>query len=106
MPEVLDQLRRELLLLGATKLAWSLEQRPEDGDERWSCSMQAANEMGAPVELPPGLIVTFGQAVSSGALGAAEPGVWIMDLETGRVSRAQPRPGDGAGAPGIAERMP
>ena len=106
MPDTLERLRSQLQSVGATKLAWALEQQTVEGHVRWVCSLQAANEMGAPVQLPPEVVEALQQAVYGGGLGALEPGVWIMDLQTGRISRPQPRPGEGAGAPGIAERIP
>ena len=106
MSGALDHLREELQNLEATKLSWALECQAAEGHVRWVCTLQAANEMGAPIELPPDVAETFEQAVHDGQLGPLEAGVWVMDLQTGRVSRPQPRPGEGAGAPGIAERMP
>lgn len=106
MPDALDRLRVQLLQLGATKLSWALEHQVVEGHGRWVWSVQAANEMGAPIELPPTIATAVEQAVQSGDLATSEEGVWIMDVQTGRISRPQPRPGDGAGAPGIAERMP
>jgi len=106
MPDALDRLRVQLLQLSATKLSWALEHQVVEGHGRWVWSVQAANEMGAPIELPPAIATTLEQAVQSGELATSEEGVWIMDVQTGRISRPQPRPGDGAGAPGIAERMP
>ena len=106
MHDVLDRLRDQLQRVGATKLSWALEQEAVEGHLRWICTVQAANEMGAPVELSPEVADTLQQAIHAGRLGALEAGVWIMDLETGRISRPQPRPGEGAGAPGIAERLP
>ena len=106
MSGALDHLREELQNLEATKLSWALEPQAAEGHVRWVCTLQAANEMGAPIELPPDVAETFEQAVHDGQLGPLEAGVWVMDLQTGRISRPQPRPGEGAGAPGIAERMP
>ena len=106
VPGALDQLREQLQSLEATKLSWALERQTAEGHVRWICTLQAANEMGAPIELPPDVAEMFEQAVHAGQLGPMEAGVWIMDLQTGRISRPQPRPGEGAGAPGIAERMP
>ena len=106
MRDMLDRLRSQLQTVGATKLAWALEQQTVEGHVRWVCSLQAANEMGAPVDLPLEVVEALQQAVHAGGLGALEPGVWIMDLQTGRISPPQPRPGEGAGAPGIAERIP
>ena len=104
--DALDYLREQLQRVGATKLSWALEQEEVEGHVRMVCTMQAANEMGAPVELAPEVAEALQQAVHAGRLGAREPGVWLMDVQTGRISPPQPRPGDGAGAPGIAERMP
>ena len=106
MPDVLDRLRDQLGGVGATKLSWALVQEAVEGHVRWICTVQAANEMGAPVELSPEVADALQQAIHAGRLGALEAGVWIMDLATGRISRPQPRPGEGAGAPGIAERLP
>jgi hypothetical protein len=104
--DALDQLRDQLQREGATKLSWALERQAAVGHGRWVCTVQVANEMGAPVALPPDVVAALQQAIHDGQLGALEAGVWTMDLQTGRVSRPQPRPGDGAGAPGIAERLP
>ncbi len=106
MRDVLDQLRSQLQGLGATKLAWALEHEAEAGHGRWVCTLQAANEMGAPVGIPTEVADVLRQAIHAGRLGPLEAGVWLMDLQTGHISGPQPRPGDGAGAPGIAERLP
>ena len=106
MRDVLEQVRGQLQRAGATKLSWALERLSADGHARWVCTMQAANEMGAPVELAAEVVQALEEAVHGGWLGEPEEGVWSMDLHTGRISHPQPRPGDGAGAPGIAERMP
>jgi hypothetical protein len=106
VPGALDQLREQLQSLEATKLSWALEPQAAEGHMRWVCTLQAANEMGAPIELPPDTAEMFERAVHAGQLGPLEAGVWVMDLQTGRISPPQPRPGEGAGAPGIAERMP
>ena len=106
MADALDRLRAQLQQLGATKLSWALEHQEVEGHGRWVWTVQAANEMGAPVELPPEIATGLELAVQSGELVMHEEGVWIMDVQSGRISRPQPRPGDGAGAPGIAERMP
>ena len=99
---MLDQLRKQLLDRGATKLSWSIEHTTVEGHGGWICSFQAANEMGAPVELPPQLEEALKMAIREGQLGALEEDVRIMDLETGRISDPEPRPGDGAGAPPTA----
>jgi hypothetical protein len=104
--DALGQVREQLQRVSATKLSWALERQAAEGHGRWVCTVQAANEMGAPVELPPEVVAALRQAIHDGQLGAPEAGVWTMDLQTGRISRPQPRPGDGAGAPGIAERLP
>ncbi len=106
MPDALEQLRVHLQQLGATKLSWAVEHQTAEGHGHWVWTVQAANEMGAPVELPPAIESSLEQAVRVGELATREEGVWTMDVHTGRISRPQPRPGDGAGAPGIAERMP
>ncbi len=105
MADMLDRLRSQLQSAGATKLSWALDRQAAEGHSRWTCTVQAANEMGAPVELPASVAEALQQAVHAGELGVLEPGVWVMDLQTGHISRPQPRPGEGAGAPGIAERM-
>jgi hypothetical protein len=102
MQEALDQARSTLLRLGAIKLSWVLER---DDAQAWHLELQAANEMGAPIELPSAVMAVLQRAVPAGELGPLEPGVWIMDLQTGHVARPEPRPGEGAGAPGIAERL-
>ena len=106
MPDTLDDVRSQLQVLGAIKLSWALERQFEAGHVRWICSVQAANEMGAPVTLPPEVGEALEQIVHKGQLGTLEPGVWLMDLQAGHISGPEPRPGDGASAPGIAERMP
>ncbi len=106
MPDALERLRAQLQQVGATKLSWALEHQVAEGHGRWVWTVQAANEMGAPVELPAAIATQLEQAVQSGDLATTEEGVWIMDVQSGRISRPQPRSGEGAGAPGIAERMP
>ena len=106
MGDALDDLRGQLQGLGAIKLAWSLERQTEEGHERWICTVQAANEMGAPVELPPEVGDALQQVIHDGKLGTLEAGVWLMDVQTGSISSPQPRTGEGASAPGIAERLP
>jgi hypothetical protein len=105
MQNTLDQLRSRLLQVGATKLSWSLERSAED-HTRWICSVQAANEMGAPVELSPDVADELRQIFQSRLLGPLRAGVWLMDVQTGDISGPEPRPGEGASAPGIAERTP
>ena len=106
MSDALDDLRGQLQDLGAIKLAWALERQTEEGHRRWICTVQAANEMGAPVELPPEVGDALQQAIHDGKLGALEEGVWLMDVQTGHISPPEPRTGDGASAPGLAERLP
>jgi hypothetical protein len=98
--DVLEALRRA----GATKLAWTLEHAETGNGAAWTCLLQAANEMGAPVPLTSAIETQLQHAIQSGRMGAHEPGLWVMDTVTGEISAPQPRPGDGAGAPGIAER--
>ncbi len=106
MDEALDRLRGRLLELGAIKLSWSLDRRPSDDHCVWECTAQAANEMGAPVELPSDVAGLLEAAIHGEALGEPREGVWLMDLQTGHITGPQPRPGDGASAPGVAERLP
>ncbi len=101
-----DQLRKQLLDLGAVKLSWVIEHEINQGHSRWTYTFQAANDMGAPIELPLELSEALQQAVHNGQLGPPQADIHIMDIETGRIEDPQPRPGDGAGAPGIAERLP
>ena len=98
--DVLEALRSA----GAAKLAWTLEHAETDAGAAWTCDLQAANEMGAPVALTSAVEELLQDAIQSGQLGAHEPGLWVMDTVTGEISPPQPRAGDGAGAPGIAER--
>ena len=98
--DVLEALRSA----GAAKLAWTLEHAEVSNDTAWTCLLQAANEMGAPVSLASDVEDLLQEAIQSGQFGAHKPGLWVMDAVTGEISPPQPRGGDGAGAPGIAER--
>jgi hypothetical protein len=100
----MDKLLAGLRAAGANKLAWTLEHSTNDGETHWAATLQAANEMGAPVPLPPDVEHALHEALRSGRLGTREPGSWVMDCVTGAIGHPQPRPGDGAGAPGITER--
>ena len=100
----MDKLLAGLRAAGANKLAWTLECFTNDEGTHWAATLQAANEMGAPVPLPADVEHALHEALRSGRLGTREPGSWVMDCVTGAIGHPQPRPGDGAGAPGITER--
>lgn len=106
MAELLSHLLEQLQDIGATKVSWAVELEDANGHRRWVCTIQAANEMGAPVELPAELVAELEQTIHAKWVSVHAAGVWSMDVLTGRITPLQPRPGDGAGAPGIAERMP
>jgi hypothetical protein len=91
-------IRRQLQDLGATKLSWALERHEEGGHRRWEATLQAANEMGAPVEFPVEMDTLLREALHDGDLGPLQEGVWVMDLLSGHVNAPQPRLGDGTGA--------
>jgi hypothetical protein len=100
-----DDLLQALREAGATKLAWTVEHSEDQGShDQWTFTMQAANEMGAPVPLSTEIEQLLREAVRSGALGTRQTGSWVMDVHTGSISRPQPRSGEGAGAPGIIGR--
>jgi hypothetical protein len=100
----LRELAVALRAAGAEKLAWRLEQHSEGSGIHWEGMMQAANEMGAPVQLRPEVEQLLREAIRSGKLGGRQPGSWVMDCTTGDIGRPQPRTGDGASAPGVTER--
>ena len=100
----INQLMEAMRQAGAMKLAWSLERRADGAEARWECELQASNEMGAPITLPPEIVGIIEEFLRSGQLGKHEPGVWVMDTFTGDISRPHARTGEGATAPGIAER--
>lgn len=106
MAATTDGLRSRLQDLGVTKLSWALERADVDGHTRWTCEVQAANEMGGPIAIPADLTDVIEQVIHDEQIGRLDPGVWVMDVETGCTTHPQPRPGEGAGAPGIAERLP
>ena len=100
----MNDLLAALRAAGAEKLAWTLERHADDTGTHWTGMLQAANDMGAPVQLAPDVEHNLREAIRSGQLGDRQLGSWVMDCLTGAVGRPQPRSGDGAGAPGFSER--
>lgn len=103
MEDDVAQIRRQLQDLGATKLSWVLERYEEHGHRRWEATLQAANEMGAPIEIPVTMDTLLREALHDGHLGPLQEGVWVMDILSGHVRPPLPRLGEGTGAHSIED---
>lgn len=103
MEDRVEFIRRQLQDLGATKLSWVLERHQSGGHTQWEATLQASNEMGAPVPIPEEMDVLLREALHDGQLGPLREGVWVMDILTGDVNIPQPRLGDGVGAHSVEE---
>ena len=101
MADRVGAIRRELQDLSATRLSWTLERHAAGGHAQWEATLQATNEMGAPVPIPEDMDAVLREALHDGELGPLREGVWVMDILSGTVSAPQPRAGEGPGADGI-----
>ena len=97
-----EQIRRQLQDLGAYKLSWMLERHWVEEHIQWEATLQAANEMGAPITFPEEMDALLREALHDGDMGPLQEGVWVMDVLSGHVSPPQPRLGEGPGIHGIA----
>jgi hypothetical protein len=96
-----EHIRRQLQDLGAYKLSWVLERHEVGEHIQWEATLQAGNEMGAPVAFPEEMDALLREALHDGDMGPLQAGVWVMDILSGRVSPPQPRLGEGPGLHGI-----
>ena len=96
-----EQIRRQLQDLGAYKLSWMLERHEAGGQGQWEATLQAVNEMGAPVAFPEEMDALLREALHDGDMGPLQEGVWLMDVLSGSVSSPQPRVPEGPGLHGI-----